>query len=345
MNDAVSAPASRPVGRSSRRPLRRGRVLAVQSIGWGALLGLAWVVVSIAVHATTVVRVTVLAQSLLPIIFLPVWIVAVLALWRRKWLFAGGCITLVAAQLVLVAPAVGSDALPRWAVHAPAITIESANVWDENQRPNAAARRLVESHADVLVLVEVANSMQRALERAGINRSYPHQLKAVASQNGTNDGIYSRLPLTQKTLIHDVLNELPAATVTRGGRSLRIIAVHIDGPLHGRTQWQAELSDLTAVTRAQSGPLAIIGDFNATRWNPPFRDLLAAHLTDAHESRGQGLSRSWPVLGSAFSTFGPLMRLDHALTNSGAVATRVRDLEIPGSDHLGFEVRIAMKRR
>ena len=310
-----------------------------------AILALAWVVVSIALGATTFVRVTVLAQSLLPIIFLPVWIAAVFAFSRKEWLLAGACVVLVVAQIVVVAPAVGSDALPRWAAHAPAITIESANVWDENPSPTAAARSLVASHADVLVLVEVANSMQRALQRAGIDRRFPHQLKAVASQNGTNDGIYSRLPLTHETLIHDVLNELPAATVTRAGRSLRIVAVHIDGPLHGRTQWQAELGDLVTVARVQSGPLAIVGDFNATRWNPPFRDLLDTNLTDAHESRGQGLSRSWPVRGTAFAVFGPLMRLDHALTNANAVATKVRDLVIPGSDHVGFEVTVAMRRR
>ncbi len=334
-------PSSRPPGPS--RSARRRRALGFRTLGWLAILALAWVVASIALHTTTVVRVTVLAQSLVPLTFLPVWIGAFLAVRRRQWLGAGACLALVVAQIVLVVPAVGSDALPGWAAHAPAITIESANVWDENPSPNAAARSLVASHADVLVLVEVANSMQRALQRAGIDHRFPYQLKAVASQNGTNDGIYSRLPLEHATLLHDVLNELPAATVSRAGRSLRIVAVHIDGPLHGRTQWQAELARLQPVARAQSGPLAIVGDFNATRWNPPFRDLLDAHLTDAHEARGQGLSRSWPVRGTPFAVFGPLMRLDHALTNAAAVATRVDDLDVPGSDHVGFEVRIAMK--
>ena len=104
LTDGVPAPVpvARPVGRPSRPPFRRRHAFVLRSIGWGALLGLGWVVVSIALHATTVVRVTVLAQSLVPIIFLPVWIVAVSALWRRDWLFAGACIALVAAQVVLV---------------------------------------------------------------------------------------------------------------------------------------------------------------------------------------------------------------------------------------------------
>ncbi|MEP6623612.1 MAG: endonuclease/exonuclease/phosphatase family protein [Acidimicrobiia bacterium] len=331
-------PMARP--RTSRHAARR----LFAAVGWLALAVLTWVVVSIVTGDTRVVQFTVLAQSLAPWIFLPVWVAAIVALIRRRWLPGGACLVLVVAQVLLVAPAIGSDRLPRWAGNAPTITVQSVNVWDQNPRPNRAAHELVESKADVLVLVEVAGYMQRALHRAGIDHRFPHQLQAVSSKTGTNDGIYSRIPLTHETLIHDALNELPAATVTRGGRSLRIVAVHIDGPLHGRAQWQSELARLRPVASRYRGPLAIVGDFNATRWNPPFRDLLAVPLTDAHESRGLGLTRSWPVRGTAFAAFGPLMRLDHALTNRDAAATRVRDVEISGSDHVGFIVTVAMKR-
>lgn len=335
------------LARSTRWPtsLRRTRARAVAVAVWLWLIALTGIVVSIVGGDTRIVRFTVLAQSLVPLIFLPCWVGVLIAFVRRRWILGGACLVLAGAQLVLVAPAIGSDALGRWVARAPKITIEAANVWDQNASPEAAARALVASRADVLVLVEVANSMQRALARAGIDRRFPHQLRAVASKNGTNDGIYSRLPLSRPRLIHDVVNELPAATVSRGGRSLRIVAVHIDGPLHGRTQWQTELMQLEPVARSTTGPLVIAGDFNATRWNPPFRDLLDAQLTDAHESRGQGLSRSWPVRGTPFAAFGPLMRLDHALTNSQATATRIRDVDVPGSDHLGFDVTVALRSR
>ena len=96
----------------------------------------------------------------------------------------------------------------------------------------------------------------------------------------------------------------------------------------------------TLKTQATSAPgaVAVVGDFNSTRWNPPFGDLLAAGLHDAHESVGQGLSRSWPNLGFPV----PLMRLDHALVNDKVGVVSVHDVDVPGSDHIGFVTELAV---
>jgi endonuclease/exonuclease/phosphatase (EEP) superfamily protein YafD len=99
------------------------------------------------------------------------------------------------------------------------------------------------------------------------------------------------------------------------------------------------MDDLRARARATTGPAVIVGDFNATRWNPPFEKLLDSGLTDVHEATGQGLSRSWPNSGIVPV---PLMRIDHALVNNGAFPTQVRDESIPGSDHLGFIATLAV---
>jgi hypothetical protein len=53
---------------------------------------------------------------------------------------------------------------------------------------------------------------------------------------------------------------------------------------------------------------------------------------------GQGLSRSWPNI--AFPL--PLMRLDHALVNDQVGVVSVRDIDIPGSDHIGFVTELAV---
>ena len=83
----------------------------------------------------------------------------------------------------------------------------------------------------------------------------------------------------------------------------------------------------------------MVGDFNSTRWNPPFGELLDSGLHDAHESVGQGLSRSWPNLGWPGV---PLMRLDHALVNAEVGVVSVHDVDIPGSDHVGFVTELAV---
>ena len=252
---------------------------------------------------------------------------------------------LAVVQVVLVAPALGSDDLPAWAAAAPTVTVLAANLWNQNESPGAAARRIVRSHADVLALVEVSSRMSRALKRAGLRQAFPYQLRAKPSPNGDTDGIYSRIPFVSTHVYPDLQNRLPSAVVEVAGRSLQVVAVHIDGALHGADQWRGELDGVTPIARQASGPLVIAGDFNATRWHPPFRHLLGLGLTDAHEARGQGLSRSWPVRGTALSTFGPLMRLDHALVNRSAAVERVHDIPIPGSDHVAFVATIAVRGR
>ena len=41
-------------------------------------------------------------------------------------------------------------------------------------------------------------------------------------------------------------------------------------------------------------PTIVVGDFNASRWHPPFRRLLRRGLRDSHEWLGHGFSTSWP---------------------------------------------------
>ena len=101
---------------------------------------------------------------------------------------------------------------------------------------------------------------------------------------------------------------------------------------------RGELSALKTQATSAPGATAVVGDFNSTRWNPPFGDLLAAGLHDAHESVGQGLSRSWPNLGFPV----PLMRLDHALVNDKVGVVSVHDVDVPGSDHIGFVTELAV---
>ena len=81
------------------------------------------------------------------------------------------------------------------------------------------------------------------------------------------------------------------------------------------------------------------GDLNADRDHAAFRDLLATGLRDAHDERGRGLARTWP------ERF-PLLHLDHVLVRDGAGAgiavLDVREVEVPGSDHLAVVADLAV---
>ncbi len=310
---------------------------------WMFMALLAWCVISIVFGVTRIASVTVLLQSVLPIAFVPVWIIGVIAAWQRRWVTAMLAVALAIAHVALLAPAIGSASVPNWAAKAPTLTVFSANLWDQNPVPQAAAKRVLASTADVLILVEVSPAMRSALNAAGLNTKFPHQLLAAPARSGDTDGVYSRLPFERHSIIADWGNELPMVRIARAHATIDIVGLHVDGALHGRLRWKGEIRGLIPLVKGSTAPLALIGDFNATRWNPPLRDLLNLGLHDAHEDRGLGLSNSWPVRDGLLGVVTPLMRLDHALVNSGVAVRAVRDIEIPGDDHLAFETTLALR--
>jgi endonuclease/exonuclease/phosphatase (EEP) superfamily protein YafD len=154
--------------------------------------------------------------------------------------------------------------------------------------------------------------------------------------------LWSRHPIVEHRIIRLGGGRAIDATLEVGGVLLRIVVVH---PLPGtdRASLTSWTTDLAAIRRTvdpdrSSVPAIIVGDFNATRWHPAFRDLLDDGWRSAHEVLGAGWSRSWPsdLPGP------PLVRIDHALVGDGVVPTAVHDLPLPGSDHLGFVVELAI---
>ena len=97
-----------------------------------------------------------------------------------------------------------------------------------------------------------------------------------------------------------------------------MITIHTVSPMHGYSEWFADLEHLAEVTT--SVPAVMTGDFNASWWHPELRRLMAAGgWRDAHQVVGRGLSCSWPTdrWHPAFKVHPPFVRLDHALVNDG----------------------------
>jgi len=187
-----------------------------------------------------------------------------------------------------------------------------------------------------MVLVEMDFDTLRALRQQGIEQAYPYS--TLAGGRYRPDAIWSKRPL-EDVHVSTGPDDRPRATVVVDGRRLLIQAVHVENAIRSRAGWNGELAELKERAASATGPVAMIGDFNSTRWNPPFGELLDSGLHDAHESVGQGRSRSWPNL-DPFPI--PLMRLDHALVNDQVGVVSVHDVDIPGSDHIGFVAELAI---
>jgi endonuclease/exonuclease/phosphatase family metal-dependent hydrolase len=92
------------------------------------------------------------------------------------------------------------------------------------------------------------------------------------------------------------------------------------------------------------GPFVIAGDLNTTRYRPEFVELLDLGLRDAIDSLGKGLNPSFKLgAEGVLAVVGAVARLDHALVNDHVFPLSVDNLESCGSDHLPFELTVAVR--
>lgn len=248
----------------------------------------------------------------------------------------------LAGQLVAVAPTVATDLwpdAPTAPADAPTLRVVFANLYRHNAELDGALRAVARRDADVIVLDEAGAVDGPALERSGLTAAYPFTVPI--DRVGGGIVVRSRLALRVPNgyagrRFPDLVVEVGPPDATR---AVRLVAVHVRSPVGETTaaQWKDQLALLGRQLASDTRPGIVIGDFNATRWNGPYRRLLGT-WRDVHDDLGDPWSTSWP----ADRWFPPIVRLDHALVRGPLVARAVRTLTVPGSDHRGLEVDLAL---
>jgi len=221
------------------------------------------------------------------------------------------------------------------------LTVLHANTYYGNRHVDRAAEVIAEQatqhDVDVIVISEYPPELETTLIGL-LGRRYPYTAGASSTaRDGL--GLLSRLPINN-VQFEDYLWE-PALELRVAG--IRVIVVHPGTGMRRRDlrEWNDDI-DHIADRAASAGPATlVIGDFNATRWHPPFRAFLDRGFSDVHERLGRGFSTSWPV-----SRWRPrFVRLDHALVDRRLTPLSVTDFRIPGSDHTGFVTKVGISER
>ncbi|MFH8585235.1 endonuclease/exonuclease/phosphatase family protein [Streptomyces celluloflavus] len=200
------------------------------------------------------------------------------------------------------------------------------NVGGDRTSPEAVARKVIATGADVVALEKVPPSAMRAYERA-LGATYRHH----AVHNTL--GLWSRYPLHGVDALHlggAWPHAIRAVARTPGGDTafyaVRLPSVRLRADqgfaVKARNASAAALAD--HVSRDPAARLVLLGDLNGSLRD---RDLapLARHLTSAQEEAGRGFGFTWPA------PF-PLVRIDHVLLR-GLTATTTTVLPDLGSDH------------
>jgi endonuclease/exonuclease/phosphatase (EEP) superfamily protein YafD len=276
----------------------------------------------------------------LPLTLLPSYaVVAAAAVLRRRRLALLGC-GLVVGHLLVLSPALGAAELPDGAEAAPRLRVVTANLYVLNPDPAAAGRALRELRPDVLVVPELSPDGMAGLRASGLLDDLPHSVVELGTRDETV-GLFSRRPLADVSTHPVGGRQLPRATVSVGGVDVRLLAAHPLPPLSVLEPiWRASLADLAQEADDEELPVVVAGDLNSDRDHAAFRGLLDAGLRDAHDAVGRGLARTFPA-GL------PLLQLDHVLVRDGEggriTPLDVREVRVPGSDHLGVLADLAVQ--
>ena len=271
---------------------------------------------------------------------LPAFPIAVVAAVRNRRALALTAAGVAVALLVLAAPIAFPGHRPAVAADATRLRISFANLFRENQDPSAAAAVMAHD-ADVVAVVELNPVMATHLEAAAAGR-YRYQLaqphvrlarawrSTPASPSSSADirPIGSRLGLE--------------AHLDVDGQPVRLFVVHpfppiFNGRLSARVGRRASPPSVTrrpapARRRSSSGTSTPAA---GTRRS-------AGCCAAACGTRTSGSATASRRRGRTTGRRHPFVRLDHALVGPGVIPTAVDDIDVPGSDHRGFVVDVAV---
>lgn len=213
--------------------------------------------------------------------------------------------------------------------HGVRVTVMQANVLFDGADPNAFVRQVRDNHVEILTVDELTPGAAEAFAKAGLVDVLPYRYIEPATF-ATGTGIYSRYPLSD-LVSHDgyLMNQLSASVDVPRLGPLTVHAMHPIQPLYGSADWVSELNRVRGILdRSNPGRPAIAGgDFNATFDHAQFRALLG-RFDDATDQAGAGYLLTYPT----DKWTGPMVGVDHILV-SGGVASDVRTVDLPGSDH------------
>jgi endonuclease/exonuclease/phosphatase (EEP) superfamily protein YafD len=329
--DVVRQPARSRTGRRAGVPAWALRI-ATALLTAAAVVALMPVEHTVASVALTAARGWVLALAV------PLVLAAAMRRQRVVAAVALGLSVMHVAWLTTSYHAVGPRQAPAGTA---TMTLLSANLRVGNPALDAVAAALYDSGADVVCLQEVTPEHLAGLQAAGLAAAYPHSVTdALPGFHGS--AIFSKLPLTSAGPFDVQGSPMTAATVRLGGRSVRIVDVHVVAPLSGTNlaRWRRQLAEMAAMAPADGQAMALVGDFNATAGNRSLAGLLAAGWRDAFAEAGRGFGFTYP--NGAGVVPPPLLRLDHVLVSEPITVTRAETAENPGSDHRMLAVDIAV---
>jgi endonuclease/exonuclease/phosphatase (EEP) superfamily protein YafD len=283
----------------------------------------------------------------LPLLLVAAWVVMIAAVVTRHWLLAAFGAGLSAYNLAVVVPSFIAARKPRWVKRAPRLDVVVANVFVDNKTPRDAARQLVATAADVVIVVESTAAFMAIFDEAGGSDTYPNRVSDPDDHSDYAVTLATKRELGPRSRMETIGPlRLAIADIDVDGVATLVVALNPMATVDpgGHETWKEQIEVLKELVPTLDGPLIIAGDLNSTRYRPEFEELLELGLKDAFDTLGKGMDPSFKLgADGVLAKVGAVARLDHALVNDRLFPMAVENLEPCGSDHLPFKLSVAVR--
>lgn len=259
-------------------------------------------------------------------LFLPAYLVVVIAAVRKRWLLTVVTATLVCLHLTWIIPSLLPKNAPETSNES--IRVATANILMVHYEPDVLAKELEELDADILILQEFSSRWYETLRRRLFFNTYKYH-HSVVREDSFGYAILSRLPITEI----QTKEFLTAATIRIGGRPIRLLNVHTLPPrlseyLPDHHKALGEILEIAKKLNTNGRSFIIAGDFNSTQYSR-FAKEMSKYANDAWDLMGVGFGNTSPNGVFPF----PPIRIDHIYLSKNLLVSNIFLSLGTGSDH------------
>jgi len=219
------------------------------------------------------------------------------------------------------------------------LRVAHSNLLHSNLTPQQAVEDVFSTDADVIAFSEITTHLHFHAEQHIHAAKWPHRIHDL--QEGPRGiALWSKFPLSESSIekMHDCNAAVATVHITQN-TYVRVLAIHPMAPVSRQKtrDWAPSLHSIGSALADSLHPAIAIGDYNATHWHPPMRQLYKQGLHSAHIRLGRIFASTFPV-GRRIR---PFITLDHALVTENIIVHDVTHIRVRGSDHRGIVVNVS----
>jgi vancomycin resistance protein VanJ len=282
-------------------------------------------------------------------LFVPLPLLLLASLWRRRWALVFGLAIPITAFFALF----GTLLLPKpttLQTHDATITAMTFNVLTSNKDTDALVNAIRAAQPDILGMQELTGGKRAAL-RAAFSDELPYYTLDGPTSFG-NVGLMTRFPIeTARPITLPTAQPALYAILRVNGQRLHVFVAHLT-PNHLFKNPTIDLATATAEAFARraaeiaflheelhglSEPALLLCDCNLTDTSQAHAEL-GAFLSDSFREAGWGLRNTNYASDVAF----PMQRIDYVWHSAGLIAIAAEVGQAGGSDHLPVVVRLRL---